>query len=51
MKLKNITKWLVISALLGLVLAVSAFEQASVKIDGETLSIQELFSRDCEIDW
>lgn len=50
MKLKHVTKWLIISALLGLVLAVSAFDQASVKIDGETMSIQELFSRGCEID-
>lgn len=51
MKLKKIAKWFAIAALLGLVLAMAAFEQASIKIDGETMSIQELLTEGCEIQW
>ncbi len=51
MKLRKIAKWLAIAALLGLALAGVAFQQASIIIDGETLSIQELLTKGCEINY
>ena len=51
MKLNKIAKWLAIAALLGLALSGIAFQQAAIVIDGETLSIQELLSRGCEINY
>ncbi len=51
MRLRKMAKWLTIAALPGLVLAMAAFEQASIRIDGETMSIQELLTQGCDIDW
>lgn len=49
MKLGKIAKWLAVAAVLGAIVAGVAFQEASIKINGETLSIQQLLTEGYEI--
>lgn len=42
MTLRKLTKWLAIAAMIGGLVAFIAFKEASIQIDGKTISLEEL---------
>lgn len=50
MNLKKIAQWLAIAALVGALVAFVSFKEAAIKIDGETLSLEDFFTREIQIE-
>lgn len=50
MNLKKIAQWLAIAALVGALVAFVAFKEAAIKIDGQTLTIEDFLDRELHIE-